>query len=407
MTPSEIPLRFGSPAYVYDLAVVRQAYADLTRELPDCANLFYSLKANPHPRLVAEISRLGGSAEVSSPGELLAALAAGVSPERCLYSAPGKTAAAIRDAVGRQVTLFSVESASELDKLSATARSVNRPVLALIRVNPDHIAASAGLAMTGTPSQFGVDESWLDASPASFAGDEWAKVVGIHCYFGTNLASLGDLIAVFSASIETASRLSARLGIALDWLDLGGGFYHPYAVAGDRIRYHGLKVALECVLDRHLPRWRRGQPHLIFESGRYLAGGSGTLFGTVLDAKSSKGRHFAILDFGINHFGGMAGLRRIPRMAVTVQTAAPHRASRPTTLTGPLCTPLDVIASNVMLPPLAPGDLVSIPNVGAYGLTASLLPFLSHPPPLEAVLDGDRLVELSQLKLTREEKCPS
>ena len=68
---------------------------------------------------------------------------------------------------------------------------------------------------------------------------------------------------------------------------------------------------------------------------------------------------------------------------------------------GPLCTPLDTWSQGVRLPRLRPGDLVAVPNVGAYGLTASLLGFLCHRPPVEVVVDGATVVAASRLELTR------
>ncbi|MEZ5840843.1 MAG: hypothetical protein R3D02_10605 [Hyphomicrobiales bacterium] len=376
---------------------------DLAAALPAPARIYYSLKANPHPAIAGEVVRRGGGAEVSSTGELASALAGGATPADCLYSGPGKTVAEIENAISAGVTFFSVESAGELAKLAAVARRLGRPVDTMIRFNPDGFTAAAGLVMSGAPSQFGADESDIERNPDAFAGDEFARVVGLHCYLGSNLSSVADLVAVFTAIIATAARLASRHGIRLDVLDLGGGFAHPYATVGERPALAGLREAIEPVLDRHLPAWRSGTPRLIFESGRYLAGGCGTLVGTVLDAKESKGRAFAVLDFGINHFGGMAGLRRIPRVAVAVTADSAGTAVRPTTLTGPLCTPLDLVTT-ADLPPLAAGDRVSIPNVGAYGLTASLVSFLSHTPPAEVVVDGERLVGVSRLSLVRNER---
>jgi diaminopimelate decarboxylase len=60
--------QFGTPAYVYDLAQIRAAHGDLRRALPGGTVLYYSLKANPHPRLVGELARLRCRAEVSSAG---------------------------------------------------------------------------------------------------------------------------------------------------------------------------------------------------------------------------------------------------------------------------------------------------------------------------------------------------
>src|SRR5262249_53430277 len=118
---------------------------------------------------------------------------------------------------------------------------------------------------------------------------------------------------------------------------------------------------------------------LWFESGRYICASSGTLIATVLDVKESKGgKKYVVLDTGINHLGGMSGLGRIPRPFISVVPLNGDGAGEIENfdVVGPLCSPLDSLARNLKLPRLKPGDLVAIPNVGAYGLSASLIGFL-------------------------------
>ena len=69
-------------------------------------------------------------------------------------------------------------------------------------------------------------------------------------------------------------------------------------------------------------------------------------------------------------------------------TAGPAASSRfvPVTLAGPLCSGLDVIATEAMLQPPEPGDLVAVLDVGAYGFTESMPFFLSHPVPAEVAV---------------------
>jgi diaminopimelate decarboxylase len=114
-----------------------------------------------------------------------------------------------------------------------------------------------------------------------------------------------------------------------------------------------------------------------------------------------------ILDAGINTLGGMAGLGRL--MPLAARAAGPPSAAGKETaagletanLVGPLCTPGDVLGRNVRLPALEPGDTVTVPNVGAYGATASLLLFLSRPAPREVVVRGTEIVSVSHLDVRR------
>ena len=54
---------------------------------------------------------------------------------------------------------------------------------------------------------------------------------------------------------------------------------------------------------------------------------------------------------------------------------------------GPICTPLDVIAADVMLPRPQSGDIVGIFNAGAYGYTMSMMNFMSLGAPAEVLAD--------------------
>jgi diaminopimelate decarboxylase len=113
-----------------------------------------------------------------------------------------------------------------------------------------------------------------------------------------------------------------------------------------------------------------------------------------------------VLDSGINHLGGMAGLRRVPPARVQ-PLADPAGDVADCHLVGPLCTLLDTWPRGVSTPALSTGDLVAVPNVGGYGLTASLLAFLSRRPATEIVADGSQIRAADRLTLTRQPAHPT
>ncbi|MFE7978242.1 type III PLP-dependent enzyme [Streptomyces shenzhenensis] len=397
------------PAYVYDLAEVRAAHAALTGALPARTGLYYSLKANPHPALLRALRACGARAEVCSAGELLAAVDAGWPAGELLYTGPGKSDEELRHALEHGVRHFSVDSAYALAQLDRAAGRTGTAVRCLLRINDDRPAPGQGLAMTGVASPFGVDTSAVLARPAEFGDRAHARIGGLHLYMGTNLGSAEDLLAQFARSLATARRVSAALaehGVRADVWDLGGGFPAPFAAAGERAGLSGLRAPLEELLDSAAPGWRTGSPDVCFESGRYLVGTAGTLVTRVLDTKRSHGRDVVVLQSGIHHLGGMSGLRRLPPLVPHLLT--PDRPGSPALteamVTGPLCTPLDTWAQRVALPAVRPGDLVAVPNTGAYGLYASLVAFLGHALPAEIVFDSAdprRAPEVSRLTLAR------
>jgi diaminopimelate decarboxylase len=322
---------------------------------------------------------------------------------------------------------------------------------ALLRINPDEPVGSTGLAMTGEPSQFGADASWVLSRPADFAPTKWCDVEGFHLFVGTNITEPENLLRTFESTIRLSEQLIDAFGYGPAVVDLGGGFAHPFAQAGERPSYAGIRNDLSGLLDECLPGWRERSPAIAFESGRYLVGSAGTLLCTVRDVKESKGRTFVMLDSGIHHLGGMSGLRRVPRITPTLEppadaadagaepaaadagaepadaaagaeatdaapagndghSAAPAKvadeADQPNCdIVGPLCTPLDSWARGVRLEQRPePEEIVAVPNVGAYGLTGSLIGFLSHDPPAEIVTVGGRPREISQVLLRRQRR---
>lgn len=399
--------RFGTPLYVYDLDRVAASLLDLRKAMPVGATIFYSLKANPHPEIARALRAAPGvpcRAELSSVGELAVALEAGFRAEECLYTGPGKTADEIAIAISRGVRTFSIESLNDLRRAGTVATRAGVSIDCLLRINsaaPAAPAASGSIRMMGARSQFGIDSETLPSELSEFMSVPGTRLVGGHFYSLSNAKDEASLSTELRQSIADAARLHAELDLPMRLLDIGGGFAAPYAVPGDRPRYDGLREALEDALDEHFPRWRSGLPEIACESGRYLVGDCGELMTSVVNAKESRGQIFAIVDAGINALGGMAGLGRLMPVGIKPDIPEPPDGTQPVTLVGPLCTPGDVLARNVQLGLPVPGDVLTVPNVGAYGLTASLVLFLGRPAACEVVVRGEEVIAVSQLELRR------
>jgi diaminopimelate decarboxylase len=397
-THEELASTYGSPLYVYELDTLRANLADLTAALPARSTVLYSLKANPHARLVRELATHGCGAEVSSLSELRTAVDAGVGERDVLYTGPGKSRAEITAAVRAGSHWFSVDSAPQLDAVRAVADDMAVGLRVLLRVNPDHSTPGSALVMTGVASPFGLDADQILAEPSAFAPTTRCQVVGLHFYLGSGVPDAAALAAQFAASIRTAVTIQRRLGFDWEVLDLGGGFPRSFACSDERPGLAGLREALDDALAA-VP----GAVRVLFESGRYLVGSAGHLVATVVDVKRSKGRWFAILDSGINHLGGMAGLGRLPRMQPEIIGVG--ESDEQVSIVGPLCTPLDWWTRSGQLRP-QPGALIVVPNTGAYGLTASLVAFLGRDCPGELVLDHGEVVDASVLSYARQPLVP-
>ncbi|MER6382150.1 type III PLP-dependent enzyme [Streptomyces sp. NPDC001250] len=401
--PDRLASVYGTPLYVYDLDRVRAARRDLFAWLPDGFEVFYAFKANPHPDLARALRDGDGpacKAEISSTGELAAAREAGFAGADMLYTGPGKTPGELAEALAAGVGAFSAESPSDLRHIGAAALAQGKVADCLLRINSATASATTSIRMTGTPTQFGIDSETVADLADEIRRTPGTRVIGLHLFSQSNARDEDALISELSHTLAVAAAVQNDLQIPLRLLDIGGGFSVPYAQHGERARYPKLRGELEAALDLHFPRWRTGTPRLAVESGRYLAGDSGTLIARVSNVKVSRGKKFVVLDAGINTFGGMSGLGRL--LPVSVQVAG-GTATETATLAGPLCTPGDILGRQIEVPAgLAPGDLVRVANAGAYGPTASLLMFLGRPAPAEVTVSGGAVVSATRLEHVRQ-----
>ncbi|WP_188686045.1 diaminopimelate decarboxylase [Nesterenkonia cremea] len=380
--------KYGTPLYIYDTKVLQSQAVSLQDALGGAA-LYYSLKANPNKHVVETLRKAGCRVEVASKGELERALEAGYSPTDIIFIGPGKTVEELRRASEVGIQYFVVDSEDELQLLSeqTTVREI------LLRVNPDFEASGGKLTMSGgKPKQFGVER----AQVGNFVGRArklGLDVVGLHYYLGTRFLEASDLVQNTKSILEDAREIQRETDLELRMLDMGGGFGIPYFGVESDLDLNLLKTGIiDCI--KQARAWFP-KAELAFESGRYLTAECGRLVLQVLTTKTSYGTRFCVCDGGTNlnmaaiGVGGI-GKRNFPSWCVRFDgdsTAKLEAGDQPVTVTGPLCTPDDVLLKDVqwsMVPKR--GDLVVLDNVGAYGPSASPHSFLGHDYPTEVVV---------------------
>lgn len=385
---------FGTPLYVYDLDEIDKRCSELRALLPSGAKLFYSLKANPLPAVAAAARLAGCGAEISSEGELEAAIEAGFEPASMVYTGPAKSERELWLAVNRGVGCFSADSLRDLERIAAAARRASKTVRVILRINPS-AAPRAGLAMTGVPSHFGFEETELESLAQRISAIGGVDVFGIHVYLGTQLTDASALAEAFRIAFDVAERTATIFRHRV--IDLGGGFPWPFASTEAAPNLEPLAASLSVLTESHVSSL---DAEFWFESGRYIAASSGTILARVMDIKQSRGTTFYLLDAGVAHLGGMSGLGRVLRPAASLVAIERGSASESirADVVGPLCTPLDCLARAASVPKVEPGELVAIPNVGAYGATASLSGFLSRPTAIEVTVRGEQVVNVARLR---------
>jgi diaminopimelate decarboxylase len=374
----------GTPLFVYDLAAVR-ARVDRFRAAFPGVQLHYAIKANPYPPLLEQIAKWADGLDIASAGEMAAARAAGAPPAAISFAGPGKSDDELAAAIDAGVTI-NLESEGEGSRaLAAASRLGHAPRLA-VRVNPDFELRGSGMRMGGGARPFGLDAALVPALARRLiaAGAEWR---GFHIFAGSQALDAGALVEAQAATLALAGRLADETGAAPPLVNLGGGFGIPY-FAGERpLDVERIGAALAASLEAR-PASLAGSAVAI-ELGRWLVGEAGVYLARILDRKESRGRIFLVVDGGMHHQLAASGnfgqvVRRNFPLAIASRFGAP--AEEEASVVGRLCTPLDRLADEIMLPRAEVGDLVAIFLAGAYGLSASPQAFLGHPPAREILV---------------------
>ncbi len=363
----------GTPCYLYSAGLMLAKLEQLQAAFPGFA-ILYSAKANPNIEIIRLLGTAGAGAEISSRGELLAALAAGVAPENIVYVGPVKSRADISLAVNRGIFAIVVDSAPELAEVESVAVEQGRDVRVLLRINTHEPAPQAKEVMVGGPSKFGFDEELVVEQVRSVPLRR-ARISGIQVYSASSVLDsrwLGQHIDYVAA---LAQRLATALRFELDCIDFGGGFGVPMNDEQPELVLGPVAAAAARV------RAELGRCRLLFESGRYLVAEAGLFLARIVRVKESRGRILAICDGGMNAFSRPVFMRISHPVRLLNRLTAPPTAT--VDICGPICTPLDCIASAVHLPRPQPGDIVGVGNAGAYGYTMSLLEFMSLGRPAE------------------------
>jgi len=391
LAPGGVPLgrlaqRVGqTPFFAYDRRLISERISLLRNCLPSDVHLSYAIKANPMPAVVQHLAGLVDGFDLASAGELMTALDTTMPHERISFAGPGKTHGELTRAVAAGITI-NAESEHELETIARIGTEAGVTARVAVRVNPDFELRASGMRMGGGAKQFGIDAERVPQA-LRWIGQHGLDFQGFHIFTGSQNLKAEAITEAQSKSIELGISLAAHAPSPVRMLNIGGGFGIPYFPNDAPLDLAAVGAGLTALM----PRLRDALPEarLIVELGRYIVGEAGIYVCRIVDRKESRGRVFLITDGGLHHHLAASGnfgqvIRRNYPLALGHRID--QQARETVSVVGCLCTPLDLLADNVELPPARIGDLIVIFQSGAYGLTASPAAFLSHPAPVEILV---------------------
>ena len=283
----------GTPFYLYSAASLRARYHAFAEAFAAERPLIcFAVKANSNLAVLRLLARLGAGADVVSQGELRRALAAGIPPQRIIFSGVGKTRGELEAALAAGIRQINIELIPELRRLSAVAEARGQTARVAIRVNPDVDALTHAKISTGKKeNKFGIDIDDAVEAYGLAAALPGIEPVGVAVHIGSQLLDLAPFRRAFGRVAELVLELRGA-GFAVTRLDLGGGL---------GIRYHA-ETPPEPTAYAALVREIFGtlEVDLAFEPGRALCGPVRIAGRRVVYVKDGATKRFVIIDAAMN-----------------------------------------------------------------------------------------------------------
>jgi diaminopimelate decarboxylase len=358
----------GTPLYVYDEDTVRARCREYVAAMGDRGEVLYSAKAFSSPGFLRVVASEGLGLDVVSAGELHVALAAGYPTDRLHLLGNNKSQEDVAAAWAVRATLV-IDGFHEFELLRRVVPAGSR-MRCEVRVSPGVRPDTHAHISTGQlDSKFGFSvESGAARRAVELAlADDRVELVGLHSHIGSQVFDLGGHVAAMEIMLDLVAELRRDLGFEPERLGAGGGLGIAYTRHDDPPAPRQFVDVLLAALESGCASRSLRRPRLVVEPGRSIAGPAGVALYTVGSIKDIPGvRRYVAVD------GGMGDNIRPKlygaRYEVLLATEPDGAPDGLVTVAGKYCESTDVLATDVTLPAVRPGDVLCVPAAGAYCL---------------------------------------
>jgi diaminopimelate decarboxylase len=355
--------QFGTPLYVYSAEAVRERTEMLQAAFASQpTTLCYAVKANSSLALMRMLAGMGCGFDIVSGGELERVRKA--APEalgRVVFSGVGKQAWEMDAALEAGILMFNVESDAELDLLSARAVAAGKVARIALRVNPDVFAETHPYISTGLSAhKFGIAIAQAREVYARAATLPGLKPAGVSVHIGSQIRD----VEPFGQALARVRTLVEELrsdGIAIEYVDAGGGFGIEYGTAAfdPAASVASYAKVIAEVMDGL-------DAKLLLEPGRFIVAQAGALVTRVLYTKENGDKHFVITDAAMNDLIRPALYQAHHEIVPVVRDG---RLTQVADIVGPVCESGDFFARDREMAEAQAGDLIALLDAGAYGMS--------------------------------------
>ncbi|WP_223591578.1 diaminopimelate decarboxylase [Neobacillus bataviensis] len=372
----ELAQQFGTPLYVYDVALMRERARGFKQTFDDQqvkAQVAYASKAFSTVAMVQLAEEEGLSLDVVSGGELYTAIAAGFPVERIHFHGNNKSREELEMALEHRIGCIVIDNFYEMELLKAICLEKKANVNILLRITPGIEAHTHDYILTGQEdSKFGFDLQNGQAEQAltSALQFEHFNVLGLHCHIGSQIFETTGFLLAAKKIVERMSDWKNKLSFEAEVLNLGGGFGIRYTKEDEPIPPAQYVSEIIKEVKNLTAQYSLKMPEIWIEPGRSLVGDAGITLYRVGSSKEVPGvRKYLAVD------GGMSdNIRPALYHAKYEAVLANKPLAQPNetvSIAGKCCESGDMLIWDLPLPETDDEDILAVFCTGAYGYSMS------------------------------------
>lgn len=359
---TRLTAEYPTPFYLYDEKLIR-AHA---RRFLKAFSIFpgfreyFAVKACPNPYILKIFAAEGIGADCSSLPELILAQKAGMTGEMVMFTS-NETPEKEYVYANLMNAIINLDDITHVDYLAKAIGGI--PELISFRYNPGPL--KEGNALIGKPEEakYGLTRAQLFEAYAE-AKKRGAKRFGLHTMVASNELNPDYFIETAVILFELVVELKEKLGIDMEFVNMGGGIGIPYRPGQKAVDYDYVARGMKDAYDRLIAKNGLKDLRICFECGRPFTGPYGWLVTTAIHEK-----HIYRDYVGVD--ASMADLMRPGMYGAYHHVSVAGKEDAPATRTydvvGSLCENCDKFAVQRALPEIERGDFVIVHDAGAHG----------------------------------------
>ncbi|MBE6106371.1 diaminopimelate decarboxylase [Anaerovibrio lipolyticus] len=357
----EIIAKYPTPFHIYDEKAIRANIRRLFKAFswaPEFREHF-AVKATPNPRLMQILAEEGAGSDCSSLAELCLSEAAGITGEKIMLTSNDTPA----DEFQKAIELGAVINLDDITHIEFLEKHAGMPKIMSFRYNPGNLIAGNDIIGKPMEAKYGLThEQILEAY--KMAQDRGVKRFGLHCMVISNELRTEGFALTASIMFNLAKEIKEKLGITLEFVNLGGGIGIPYEPSQEEVNLEEVGEAIHKLYEEIMVPAGLGKCAICFESGRAITGPYGYLVSTAIHEKHTY-KNYIGLDSCMANLMRPALYGAYHHITVVGKEHAPK--DHVYDVTGSLCENNDKFAIDRQLPNIDMGDRIVIHDTGAHG----------------------------------------